>query len=255
MRIQAGRATGRTLRVRALVVALLMAVVMSACSGGDAGGGTQSVDPVISVELGGTIATGVVNQSQSTGVTIDVGLDSGTEAGTLVTVTLTDPTGATQILTGTISTPGAGTLPVGPFDLSGFEDGTITVSISVTTPNGTTLESPLTSTFALDQTPPQSPTSVALATDPNPTWPTPTNTINLFNVTQSVILADFGTTPQPGDTVSFVFTDMFGMTVQGPAFQTPLGGGLTNWPFDLSTLADGPVSVTLLLEDPAGNQT
>jgi hypothetical protein len=126
-------------------------------------------------------------------------------------------------------------------DLSSLPDGTLQILGTITDPNG--VQSTFTGSLIKDTTPPPAP-AVAGVVGPPPNVITPGHD-SCVNVGVA-----FNQAPDPSDTVTVTLSDGAN-SVQGSA---PAGDGqVTVGCMDASSLAAGPVSVTVTVTDLAGN--
>jgi hypothetical protein len=137
--------------------------------------------------------------------------------------------------------PGGGDTISWTGDLSSLPDGTLDILGTITDPNGVT--STFHGSLIKDTTPPPAP-AVASVTGPPPNVITPDDAACV-----NVAVA-FNQAPDPSDTVTVTLSDGSN-SVQGSA--SAGDGQVTVGCMDASSLAAGPVSVTVTVTDLAGN--
>jgi hypothetical protein len=156
------------------------------------------------------------------------------QVGSIATVVITDGMpGASGQVEGMDQIGSTGTLSV-PLDVSFLADGTLTISVTLTNANG---NSGATTTTAI------------LDTDPPPLSVSAPAYINNTNQT-SVPITVYG---EPGDTVSLTITGSAGNTVNATRGSIP-ASGKWNYNPSLSSLVNGPVTLSVTEVDPANNQ-
>ncbi|MEZ6196224.1 MAG: hypothetical protein R3F20_10950 [Planctomycetota bacterium] len=201
------------------------------------------------VPAGGGNAANVVNASNVSSVGIDVVFDAAADGTESATVTVTDGAMASVSYMQQAITAGGGTQSFGPMDLSSLADGSLTITVTVTDPNGNSRDDTYAATK--DATVPSPATAAAI---PNGGATMPGDTIN--DATKSSVSVDvtFPATSQSSDLVTVTLGDGL-LTAQSSATAAPAGAGtITIGGIDASLLMDGAISISVDIVDTAGTR-
>ena len=178
----------------------------------------------------------VVNDAEKTSVVIS---GSGVEQTATVQVTFTDSSSNSITVTATNNGDGTYTLPA--TDISSLVDGTITVTVAQTDAAGN-LGSSSTTTITKDT---EAPTML--------TANTPIEGDNIVNINEQSSVVVSGSNAEATSTVTVKFTDSQGNSVDAPSVIVNPDGKWIAADTDLSSLQDGPIIVSVVETDAAGN--
>lgn len=175
----------------------------------------------------------LINESESNASTINV---SGATVGTTLNYTLSSSAdGGAEIITGSSTILNASEDHI--VDVSSLQDGTLTAEITLTSIYGTPGITASDNSAVLDQT---APSGYAVSIDQNP--------INRTN--QSAVSFTFSTS-EVGDHFDYTFSSAEGVEVTGSGIISSASQSIND--IDLSNLTDGTITLSVVMEDPAGN--
>jgi 6-phosphogluconolactonase (cycloisomerase 2 family) len=193
----------------------------------------------------------VVNDNIDGGVSFDVVWDNSMIGDESATITVTSDGGAGSATLGPVTPPAnGGPQTIGPFDLSALPDGNLTIAYAIEDPAGNSTPFNA-SPAAKDTTAPDDPTAANVIAGVS----NPVHFINIASESSATVEVSLG--------AGAVATDLIAVSlIDGGMTATPLtatqnaisgGGSLSFGPIDTITLADGPVTVSVQLEDQNGN--
>ncbi|MEZ6196270.1 MAG: hypothetical protein R3F20_11180 [Planctomycetota bacterium] len=177
-------------------------------------------------------------------------LDASLLGNELATLKVTDANGLAVQVTGLPVPAGGGATPFGPFDLGALQDGSLTLSLTLTDPVGN--RTVFAGTPALKTTNgPAAPLSAVVAAGPA----NAAGVINASTESSVSVQVVLGPTSTPGDGITVHLSD--GVTTASSATQPAPGGAatVTVVGIDASALADGPLQLVVHLDDGAGGLT
>ncbi|HGY91664.1 MAG TPA: hypothetical protein ENK43_10890, partial [Planctomycetes bacterium] len=205
---------------------------------------TAPMDPTTAgIAAGANNAINIVNSFNVTTSQVDVAWPAGSDASDTFVITVSDGTSSVSSASANV-TPGATTMT--SLDLSSLAEGALTVNVATTDANGNP------STFAgtaatKDTTAPMNPTSANVAAGANNVI----NIVNTFNVTTSQIDVAWPAGSDASDTFTITVGDGSATVTSIVANVTP--GATTMTSLDLSSLADGALTVSVSTTDANGN--
>ncbi|MCA9322264.1 MAG: hypothetical protein KDB53_16100, partial [Planctomycetes bacterium] len=193
---------------------------------------------------------GFVNASTAANAYFQVSYGNVFVGNETITVTITD--GVNMVTDGPRGvTSQAGTINFGPFNLSGFNDGQLTATVTVTDAAGNQ-SSQSYPAGSLDSTPPNAITDLSVLVGAS----NAVNFVNGSNVSAARIGVQTANSGSANDvvdvTISRVGTTQGAVAIIGYVIQTP-GQRETAGTVDLSGLADGTLEITARVRDTAGN--
>lgn len=176
----------------------------------------------------------LINESESNATTINV---SGATVGTTLNYTLSSSAdGGAEAITGSSTILNASEDHI--VDVSSLQDGTLTAEITLTSIYGTPGITASDNSAVLDQT---APSGYAVSIDQNP----------VDKTNQSAVSFTFSSS-EVGDHFDYTFTSAEGsVEVTGSGIISSASQSISN--IDLSNLADGAITLSVIMEDPAGN--
>ena len=179
-------------------------------------------------------ADALINESESNATILNI---SGATIGTTLNYTLSSSAdGGTETVTGSSTILNASENHV--VDVSSLQDGTLTAEITLTSIYGTPGITVSDNSAILDQT---APSGYAVSIDQNP----------IDKTNQSAVSFTFSSS-EVGDHFDYTFSSAEGsVEVTGSGIISSSNQGVTD--IDLSNLADGGITLSLVMEDPAGN--
>ncbi|MAG55090.1 MAG: hypothetical protein CMJ83_02245, partial [Planctomycetes bacterium] len=248
--------------IRSWAVLLVVGFALTACGGGGGGGGLGSDGPPAaplgaSVPASGSNPLNVVNSSNVAALFIDVVFGPESSSEHTVTVTIDDG-GADGVVQATAqASEGAGTVSVGPMDLSSLDDGSLSVTAEVVSSQGSSGVIPM-GTLAKQTTGYQTPIKSNVAALPSGQFPTGTaqlDVINSVNANQVTVAVEFGADSDSSLTAVLCLFDGVN-TVSVPPFAAPEGAAIVNvGPLDATGLDEGSITLKVEITDGFGNPT
>ncbi|HEX3604503.1 MAG TPA: hypothetical protein VH134_01170, partial [Candidatus Dormibacteraeota bacterium] len=204
----------------------------------------------VSLANGGGAGAAYVDGANAASVAVDVALNSTSLAADTVSLTLHDAGSAHTLTRTAAATAGSGTVHFTGLDLSGFADGTITASASVTDTIGGA-SGAVTATPTKDTVAPAAPTSVSISNSLG-AGSAYINSTNAGSVGYAVVLPN-NTNDSATDTIKVTLTS--GATVSGSLASglSSSGGTIAISALNATGLTDGSVAVSATATDLAGN--
>ena len=216
--------------------------------------GSATLDRIIVAPNAGNINAGVgrpadtISASNETSVDFVFAFGTGSLASDQVNGSL--GLGGSQVPVAFAPNGGAGTTTASGIDASSLPDGQLALGGSVSDAAGNSVNfGPF--FFDKDTTPPVQPTSLGVAAGGS----NAANEINASNQNATLVDIAWDTSMVGNETASLTISDGSSSLPFGP-FTPPAGGGSAQvGPFDLSSLADGAISLSMSLSDFAGNSS
>ena len=198
---------------------------------------------------GASNAINVINIASLGSVSVNATFPSGSDGSETAVVTLFD--GAASASSGAVSvSAGGGSVSFNGIDASALSDGSVSVTLAVSDASGNMMTFVGTAAL-LDATLPVIPTSANVTAGA-------TNLIDQINLSNQGSVDATAVWPggADGTEVAFItFSDGAGNTSTASMSPASGGGSLTFAATDLSSLADGPISLTVNVTDVNGNST
>ncbi|MCA9320254.1 MAG: hypothetical protein KDB53_05950, partial [Planctomycetes bacterium] len=242
-----GRRQWRTVQALFAACAIIFSSSCGSGSGVNLPGSSFSVQSA-TVPMGVSNPAGMVNATTAGQTMVQIMVGPGANGSENLVIRLTDAVGNTVETQGTAA-PGGGPLLVGPLDLTGLQDGLLTIDVVADAggqPLGTSSFGPV----VKDTLAPQPAASLDLE-DPNFA---PLNDINSNNVTNVVGRVSSGGVPfDAGLLIRTCFSDGTTEICTPDAMTNGTGSEMRLPPVNLVPLADGTIMVRVEIEDPAGN--
>ena len=191
---------------------------------------------------------GTINTQSSPGVVVDLPLAAGWMGDEIIQVVFSD--GFTDIISPAFTpAPGATSVSSTPVDLTGLNDGPISILVIADDPAGNQTSS--SGPTATKDTFVSTPNSAVVAAGPD----NAEDVVNQNNAAMTIINLDIPATSDANDTVFVSITDGTN-TIDLPAQPAPNGGGLMPFgPVDLSGFIDGPLTIATRIADDRGNES
>ncbi|HGY91039.1 MAG TPA: hypothetical protein ENK43_07690, partial [Planctomycetes bacterium] len=195
------------------------------------------------VAAGANNAMDFINIASASAVMVDVVLPASSVSTDMVSVTLTD--GLNFAVATPVAAPaGGGTVTLGPIDVSALNDGSTTLTVTVTDNQSNAAN--FTGTSATkDTTPPDIPTVLEVAMTAN-------NPASFINATTQTSVTVEGTWPATATGQEQAIVTLG--SVQSASMNVPQGGGLVSFTgLDVSAIADGTLALSVAVTEPSGN--
>ncbi len=204
----------------------------------------------VHVVPGATNPVDFVNAANETSAEVQVVYGPSSSSSDVVLLEISD--GTTVLTFGPVAAPsGAGTVSFSALDLSPLLDGALTLAVTTTDPQGNGVPQAGTPAFK-DTLAPSSPTTAFISAGAT----NPQSAINGASISMVQVDVVLPSSYDGSEEVVAILTDSSMTSAQSAPTPAPSGGGsLSVGPVDATSLLEGNISVSLVINDPAGNVT